>query len=374
MYDTTSAAAVILSDDRVAGDNFTDSYTTASFADKVVGTSKGVIASGIAIAGPESGNYSANATAVTTANITTKPLTVTAAGVNKVYDGTTAATVTLSDDRFAGDVFTDSYANAAFSDPNVGTGKTVTVNGISIAGTDAGNYALSDTSVTTTADIISASVNFATDLVLNGPAAILGGPKLRLTSNGGQTTSAWLSTSQPVSTGFSTSFTFQFTPVSPGETLADGFAFVIQSAPDGTGTRGTGGPGEYIGYTGIPKSIAIEFDTYQNSGIGDPASAHIGIQSAGTGANSSAHNSNASLATPVEYPFADGSPHTATITYDGTTLSVFLDNSPTVNVSAPVNLGSLLGLSGNPFVGFTAATGASREYADILTWNWTSAP
>jgi hypothetical protein len=37
-----------------------------------------------------------------TANITPRPLTVTATGVNKVYDGNTTAMVTLSDNRVAG--------------------------------------------------------------------------------------------------------------------------------------------------------------------------------------------------------------------------------------------------------------------------------
>jgi len=46
-------------------------------------------------------------------------LTVTATGVDKIYDGTTATTVTLSDNRFSGDVLTDSYTTAAFSDRNV---------------------------------------------------------------------------------------------------------------------------------------------------------------------------------------------------------------------------------------------------------------
>jgi hypothetical protein len=44
-------------------------------------------------------NYTVNTTATTTANITTRPSVVTATGANKVYDGTTSATATLSDDR-----------------------------------------------------------------------------------------------------------------------------------------------------------------------------------------------------------------------------------------------------------------------------------
>ena len=62
-------------------------------------------------------------TATTTANITPRSLTVTATGVNKVYDGTAAGTVTLTDNRVAGDSFTDADTAATFTDKNVGNGK-----------------------------------------------------------------------------------------------------------------------------------------------------------------------------------------------------------------------------------------------------------
>ena len=65
--------------------------------------------SGISISGTDAGNYTCNTTASTTADITAKALTVTATGINKVYDGTTAATVTLSDNRVSGDVLSFSY-------------------------------------------------------------------------------------------------------------------------------------------------------------------------------------------------------------------------------------------------------------------------
>ena len=60
---------------------------------------------------------------------------MSATGIDKIYDGTTTATVTLSDNRIAGDVFTATYAGATFADKNVGNGKAVTVTGISISGT-----------------------------------------------------------------------------------------------------------------------------------------------------------------------------------------------------------------------------------------------
>jgi hypothetical protein len=136
----------------MSGDVFTDSYTSASFANKNVGTAKTVSVSGISVSGTDAGNYTFNTTASTPANITTRALTVSATGVNKVYDGTTTASVILSDNRVSGDVFTDSYTGASFATKNVGTAKTVTVSGISISGTDAVNYT-ANTTATTTASI-----------------------------------------------------------------------------------------------------------------------------------------------------------------------------------------------------------------------------
>jgi hypothetical protein len=156
IYNGNTTATVTLTDDRVALDVFTDAYTTATFADKNVGTGKTVSVSGISITGTDAGNYTLNSitTATTTASITQKLLTVTAHGVDKIYNGNTTATVTLTDNRVALDVFTDAYTTATFADKNVGTGKTVSVSGISISGTDAGNYTLNSiTTASTTANI-----------------------------------------------------------------------------------------------------------------------------------------------------------------------------------------------------------------------------
>jgi len=81
-------------------------------------------------------------------SIIPRPLTVSATGVNKFYDGTVAAAVTLSDDRLSGDMFTDGYSNTIFANANVGTWA-VTVTGISISGPDAGNYTANTTAATT---------------------------------------------------------------------------------------------------------------------------------------------------------------------------------------------------------------------------------
>src|SRR5262249_31407097 len=109
-YDGSTTATVTLSDNRVAGDSLSTSYTNPSFADKNVGVAKSISVSGISISGTDAANYSANTTASTTANITSRALTISATGVNKVYDGTSSASVTLSDNRLAGDSLSTSYA------------------------------------------------------------------------------------------------------------------------------------------------------------------------------------------------------------------------------------------------------------------------
>jgi hypothetical protein len=138
---------------------FTDSYTNASFANKNVGTAKVVNVIGITISGIDAANYSpVNATATTNADITPRSLTVTAIAASRPYDGTTSASVTLSDNRIPNDMLTDGFTGSTFSDKNAGVAKTVTVTGISISGTDAGNYALGNTTASTTADITARAI------------------------------------------------------------------------------------------------------------------------------------------------------------------------------------------------------------------------
>lgn len=86
-----------------------------------------------------------------TLTVNAKALTVIWGGVNKTYDGNTTTTVTLNDDRVAGDTLTINHS-AAFADKNTGIGKLVNVTGVNLSGADAGNYTVA-ASATTTADI-----------------------------------------------------------------------------------------------------------------------------------------------------------------------------------------------------------------------------
>ncbi|WP_411883176.1 YDG domain-containing protein [Polaromonas sp. YR568] len=127
------------------------------FADKNAASGKGVTVTGFTLTGTDALNYTLAQPAGLAATITKADLTVTASGTNKVYDGSTAATVSYGDNRVAGDVLGIS-GSGSFADKNAGAGKAVNVGGISLSGADAGNYNLLNTTAGTTADINRASL------------------------------------------------------------------------------------------------------------------------------------------------------------------------------------------------------------------------
>ncbi len=102
----------------------------------------------------------ASGTTSGTLTVNAKTLTVAFSGVNKTYDGSQSATATSTDDRLAGDALTVNDS-AAFADKNVGTGKAVSISGISLSGTDAGNYSLATTTANTTANITAKTLNLS---------------------------------------------------------------------------------------------------------------------------------------------------------------------------------------------------------------------
>ncbi|MEN9319899.1 MAG: hypothetical protein RLZZ309_886, partial [Bacteroidota bacterium] len=154
-YDGNPTANVTLSDNRISGDDLSFLFTPARFNNKNVGLAKEVTVSGISITGTDAGNYTlTNVTAITNANITVKSLTVSATANNKVYDGNTTAVVgTLTSNKLGLDVIDIANTTATFANKNVGLAKEVTVSGISISGTDAGNYTLTNVTAITNADI-----------------------------------------------------------------------------------------------------------------------------------------------------------------------------------------------------------------------------
>ena len=155
-YDGSRSATAVCSNPLngiIDGDSVICNATNATFDTKDVGIHKTVTAD-LSLTGDNASDYSVNSTATAFASITPASLTVSATGVNKTYDGTNSATVTLSDDRISGDTLTDSYTSANFLDPHVGDGKPVDVYGIAITGGVSGDYNLTNTQASTTANII----------------------------------------------------------------------------------------------------------------------------------------------------------------------------------------------------------------------------
>jgi hypothetical protein len=215
VYDanTADAGAMLASSGVLAGDtvNFTD--TSATFADKNVGTGKTVSVSGISAGGTDAGNYSYNTSATTTANITPATLAVTGTvAANRIYDG--AVTDTLSGATLSGVLGSDTVAlrndtTGTFNNKNVGTGKSVTT-AMTISGTDAGDYVLTQPSGLT-ANITPLAITVAatgtnkvydgntTDKVVLDSNGIVSGDALVFTSAAANFANAGVGNDKPVS-------------------------------------------------------------------------------------------------------------------------------------------------------------------------------
>lgn len=158
VYDGSTAVVMNTASGSIAGTLAGDdlqlrtSGVSGAMADKHVGTAKPVAVTGLSLAGADAGNYTVADSALSV-NIAARPLVPTLSAVGKVYDGDTGATITLQDNRVAGDALALSATTATFADKNAGVDKAVTASGLSLSGADAANYQLSTTTLATTATI-----------------------------------------------------------------------------------------------------------------------------------------------------------------------------------------------------------------------------
>ena len=149
VYDGTTSATLstgaVVYGGLVSGDTLTGTYSGV-FNNANVGNGKTVTITS-SYGGADVNNYTITDQASTTANVTTKSLTATASAANKVYDASNTATTTLTLSGFIGTETVTSTNSSTFNNKNVGTGKTVTVNSITLAdGTNGGlaaNYSIS---------------------------------------------------------------------------------------------------------------------------------------------------------------------------------------------------------------------------------------
>ena len=117
----------------------------AAYADKNAGTGKQVDYTNVALTGDEAGNYTIAGTATGKGQIDRANLTVSVKDYSREYDGSTSANgaelQVTSGTLYAGD--TISGGTKVFDTKDVGTGKTITVSGVSINdGNNGDNYAV----------------------------------------------------------------------------------------------------------------------------------------------------------------------------------------------------------------------------------------
>ncbi len=201
-----------------------------------------------------------------------------------------------------------------------------------------------------------------TNRLFLGGVTLSHGNLLRLNATNGGTGAAYIWNKQYIKDGFSSMFVFHIHDFHNGG--ADGFTFFIQNNETPQGGQGAGG----LGYTFVSNSIAVEFDTFQNPGFNDPNGNHISIHSLGPATNTALEDIALAWNTSIAN-LSDGNVRTARVDYVPGNMAVYLDD--VFIVAAPVDLGTLLDLDrGRAWIGFTSATGGSREAHDILNWSF----
>ena len=165
VYDGTATATLINGSlvGVMSGDTVTLTQA-GTFPAKVVGTGL-VVTANDSLAGADFGNYTIVQPTGLTADISKAPLLVTATGINKVYDSTTNASVTIADSPLGSDAVSVNYS-ANYLDKNVGTNKYIAVSGITLSGADANNYQANSTT-STFATITPATLTVASTSVTN---------------------------------------------------------------------------------------------------------------------------------------------------------------------------------------------------------------
>ncbi|WP_211473880.1 YDG domain-containing protein [Collimonas humicola] len=134
---------------------------TSSSGHLTAGTHVGIESANGALGGADASNYILGSI-TGDYTVSRQSVTVTASGVSKVYDATISGSAILTGGGLIGGdkvTFTDTSAN--FGDKNAGTGKTIAISGISASGADAGNYVVSNTTASTTADITPLAITVA---------------------------------------------------------------------------------------------------------------------------------------------------------------------------------------------------------------------
>jgi len=190
---------------------------------------------------------------------------------------------------------------------------------------------------------------------LNGSAVSLGSSEYRLTpASNNLSGSIW--GLQKIDLSKSFDLNFELSLGSLDQSGADGIVFALQQV-----STAAGGSGGGIGYGGISPSVAVEFDTWQNSQYGDPTFDHVALISNG----SVDHSAVTSLVSPVQASsnnvnIEDGAYHSVRITWDANAkkMEVFFDCISRFTYTGDI-VQNVFANNSMVYWGFTAGTGGS---------------
>ncbi|MEM9022523.1 MAG: hypothetical protein AAGB22_02185, partial [Bacteroidota bacterium] len=188
-----------------------------------------------------------------------------------------------------------------------------------------------------------------------GSAASLGNDCYRITpALGNQAGAVYDTTGLDLNQPFDFRFTVNLGNNNGG---ADGMAFVLRHSF--TPANGQNGGG--LGVGGLDTTVTIEFDTWQNAGLGDPTFDHIAITSNGVNSHTAATN----LAGPIQAALAsinieDGQDHDVRITWDPVNqdLEVYFDCDLRLSYTGNIIQNVFFG-NPNVFWGFVGSTGGA---------------
>ena len=203
-------------------------------------------------------------------------------------------------------------------------------------------------------------------LTFNGPAK-LNGAALELTDGGMAEAASAFSDNKLAVIGFSTQFTFQI--LNTTNPSADGFTFCIQNA----GVTALGQNGGGLGYGadstgqsgGIPNSVAVKFDLFDNQGEGNDSTGLYTDGAAPTNVGSIDLTSTG-INLHSQHVF------NVAMTYDGAVLKVTITDTVThasASQSYTINIPATVG-GNTAYVGFTAGTGGLTAKQSILNWTY----
>jgi hypothetical protein len=275
--------------------------------------------------------------------------------------------------ELSGDTLTVAGASGAFSDPNAGSGKTVQISGITLGGTDAGDYVLASNTASSMANITPAILNLSgtrvydagTDAAAgifgsNGTLNAVAGQTLTLTGAGvlaGRSVG-----NQPLSS-LGTLALLNGSGASAGlasnYTLAGGIDTVNVTPATIAVTGATGVNKTYDGTTALPAGSSgfIATGIYAD----DAAAITIGA----------AHAGYANAAVGAEPIYVSG------LTLSGAAAGNYVLSSSTASGSGTITAASSAGSSGSPPVGAQLTEDSGKGWAslaDTAAWSQSGHP